>query len=57
MQLFLLCNVLTVSRACLVARDPVPVEPDSTLRVAFLTTIVPGKEPVEMAEHFAHHEE
>jgi cellulose synthase/poly-beta-1,6-N-acetylglucosamine synthase-like glycosyltransferase len=50
MQLFLLTNVLTVSRACLVARDPVPVEPDTRLRVAFLTTIVPGKEPIEMAE-------
>jgi cellulose synthase/poly-beta-1,6-N-acetylglucosamine synthase-like glycosyltransferase len=50
MQLFLLTNVLTVSRACLVARDPVPVEPDPRLRVAFLTTIVPGKEPIEMAE-------
>jgi len=50
MQLFLLTNVLTVSRACLVARDPVPVEPDTGLRVAFLTTIVPDKEPVEMAE-------
>jgi len=50
MQLFLLTNVLTVSRACLVARDPIPVEPDTRLRVAFLTTIVPHKEPVEMAE-------
>jgi cellulose synthase/poly-beta-1,6-N-acetylglucosamine synthase-like glycosyltransferase len=50
MQLFLLMNVLTVSRACLAARDPVPVEPDTRLRVAFLTTIVPDKEPVAMAE-------
>jgi cellulose synthase/poly-beta-1,6-N-acetylglucosamine synthase-like glycosyltransferase len=50
MQLFLLMNVLTVSRACLAARDPIPVEPDTKLRVAFLTTIVPEKEPVEMAE-------
>ena len=50
MQLFLLTNVLTVSRACLAARDPVPVEPDTSLRVAFLTTIVPDKEPIEMAE-------
>jgi cellulose synthase/poly-beta-1,6-N-acetylglucosamine synthase-like glycosyltransferase len=50
MQLFLLTNVLTVSRACLAARDPVPVQPDTRLRVAFLTTIVPGKEPVELAE-------
>ena len=50
MQLFLLLNVLTISRACLAARDPIPVEPDTSLRVAFLTTIVPGKEPIEMAE-------
>jgi cellulose synthase/poly-beta-1,6-N-acetylglucosamine synthase-like glycosyltransferase len=50
MQLFLLMNVLTVSRACLAAQDPIPVEPDTGLRVAFLTTIVPDKEPVEMAE-------
>ena len=50
MQLLLLMNVLTVSRACLVAWDPIPVEPDTRLRVAFLTTIVPDKEPVEMAE-------
>jgi cellulose synthase/poly-beta-1,6-N-acetylglucosamine synthase-like glycosyltransferase len=50
MQLFLLMNVLTVARACLSARDPIPVEPDTTLRVAFITTIVPGKEPIEMAE-------
>jgi cellulose synthase/poly-beta-1,6-N-acetylglucosamine synthase-like glycosyltransferase len=50
MQLFLLANVLTVSRACLVARDPLPVEPDTRFRVAFLTTIVPSKEPIEMAE-------
>ncbi len=50
MQLFLLLNVLTVSRACLAACDPVPVEPDTRMRVAFLTTIVPDREPVEMAE-------
>jgi cellulose synthase/poly-beta-1,6-N-acetylglucosamine synthase-like glycosyltransferase len=50
MQLFLLMNVLTVSRACLAAQDPIPVEPDARLRVAFLTTIVPDKEPIEMAE-------
>ena len=50
MQLFLLANVLTVSRACLAARDPITVAPDTSLRVAFLTTIVPGKEPIEMAE-------
>ncbi len=48
--LFLLANVLTVSRACVAARDPIPVVPDTSMRVAFLTTIVPGKEPIEMAE-------
>jgi cellulose synthase/poly-beta-1,6-N-acetylglucosamine synthase-like glycosyltransferase len=50
MQTFLLINVLTVSRACLAARDPVPVEPEPNLRVAFLTTIVPDREPLEVAE-------
>jgi cellulose synthase/poly-beta-1,6-N-acetylglucosamine synthase-like glycosyltransferase len=50
MQLFLLMNVVTVSRSCLAARDPIPVAPDPRLRVAFLTTIVPDKEPIAMAE-------
>jgi cellulose synthase/poly-beta-1,6-N-acetylglucosamine synthase-like glycosyltransferase len=43
-----LVNVFSLSLASLVARDPVPVRPDPTMRVAFLTTIVPGKEPLEM---------
>ncbi len=43
-----LVNVLSLSVASVLARDPVPVRPDPALRVAFLTTIVPGKEPVEM---------
>jgi cellulose synthase/poly-beta-1,6-N-acetylglucosamine synthase-like glycosyltransferase len=50
MQTFLLVNILTVSRACLAARDPIPVAPQSGLRVAFLTTIVPDREPIEVAE-------
>jgi len=50
MQLFLLMNVVTVSRSCLAARDPIPVDPDPRLRVAFITTIVPDKEPIAMAE-------
>jgi len=50
MQLFLLMNVVTVSRSCLAARDPIPVAPDPRLRVAFITTIVPDKEPIAMAE-------
>jgi cellulose synthase/poly-beta-1,6-N-acetylglucosamine synthase-like glycosyltransferase len=43
-----LVNVFSLSLASIVARDPVPVRPDPSLRVAFLTTIVPGKEPLEM---------
>jgi cellulose synthase/poly-beta-1,6-N-acetylglucosamine synthase-like glycosyltransferase len=44
--LFLLINVTTISRASLAARDPVPVTPQAGSRVAFVTTIVPDKEPV-----------
>ncbi|MGA4540158.1 glycosyltransferase family 2 protein [Uniformispora flossi] len=32
------------------ARDPIPVEPPSGLRVAVLTTIVPAKEPIAIVE-------
>ncbi|GIF14528.1 glycosyltransferase family 2 protein [Actinoplanes teichomyceticus] len=49
-ELFRLINVATLGLATLRARDPVPVPPDPGLRVAFLTTIVPGKEPVAMVE-------
>ncbi|WP_236029665.1 glycosyltransferase family 2 protein [Paractinoplanes lichenicola] len=49
-ELFRLVNVVTLCLSTLWARDPVPVVPDTTLRVAFLTTIVPGKEPVAMVE-------
>jgi hypothetical protein len=47
-ELFMVVNVLSVAHATLVARDPVPVRPEPGLRVAFLTTYVPGKEPLEM---------
>jgi len=30
------------------ARDPIPLQPNSLPRVALLTTVVPGKEPLEM---------
>ncbi|MCE3555735.1 glycosyltransferase [Pseudonocardia sp. RS11V-5] len=43
-----LVNVVSLSLASILARDPIPVRPASDLRVAFLTTIVPGKEPIEM---------
>ncbi|WP_149184170.1 glycosyltransferase family 2 protein [Streptomyces sp. TRM49041] len=46
--LFMLINVLSIAHATLVARDPVPVHPEQGTRVAFLTTYVPGKEPLSM---------
>ncbi|MDQ0598853.1 hypothetical protein QF037_003198 [Streptomyces canus] len=47
-ELFMVVNVVSVAHATLVARDPVPVTPEPGTRVAFLTTYVPGKEPLEM---------
>lgn len=44
-----LINTLSFDIASLVARDPVPVRPTGDLRVAFVTTIVPASEPVEIA--------
>ncbi|MDT0306978.1 glycosyltransferase family 2 protein [Streptomyces sp. DSM 44917] len=47
-EVFRLVNVVSVAHATLVARDPVPVVPEVGTRVAFLTTYVPGKEPLAM---------
>ncbi|WP_327697760.1 glycosyltransferase family 2 protein [Streptomyces sp. NBC_00459] len=47
-ELFMVVNVVSIAHATMVARDPVPVEPESGTRVAFLTTYVPGKEPLAM---------
>ncbi|WP_329334596.1 cellulose synthase catalytic subunit [Streptomyces sp. NBC_00663] len=47
-ELFMVVNVVSVAHATLVARDPVPVTPEPGTRVAFLTTYVPGKEPLSM---------
>ncbi|NBE50704.1 glycosyltransferase family 2 protein [Streptomyces boluensis] len=47
-ELFMLINVISIAHATLVARDPVPVRPEPGTRVAFLTTYVPGKEPIAM---------
>ncbi len=46
--LFMLINVVSIAHATMVARDPVPVVPQQGTRVAFLTTYVPGKEPLSM---------
>ncbi|MEV7288649.1 cellulose synthase catalytic subunit [Streptomyces sp. NPDC093252] len=46
--LFMVVNVASVAHATMVARDPLPVRPEPGTRVAFLTTYVPGKEPLAM---------
>src|SRR5215204_6384775 len=45
---FAFLNVATLCRATLLARDPVPVRPEEGLRVAFLTTIVPEAESLDL---------
>ncbi|MFE9335749.1 glycosyltransferase family 2 protein [Streptomyces sp. NPDC007063] len=47
-ELFRTLNVLSNAHATLVARDPIPVVPEAGTRVAFLTSFVPGKEPIGM---------
>ncbi|WP_308013706.1 glycosyltransferase family 2 protein [Streptantibioticus parmotrematis] len=47
-ETFRLVTVTSNAHATLVARDPVPVVPRTGSRVAFLTSFVPGKEPLEM---------
>ncbi|MBO0651561.1 glycosyltransferase [Streptomyces triculaminicus] len=47
-ELFRTLNVTSNAHATLVARDPIPVVPETGTRVAFLTSFVPGKEPIEM---------
>jgi cellulose synthase/poly-beta-1,6-N-acetylglucosamine synthase-like glycosyltransferase len=47
-EAFRLVNVSTLGLATALARDPVPIRAEPGSRVAFLTTIVPGKEPIEM---------
>ncbi|GLL02806.1 glycosyltransferase family 2 protein [Dactylosporangium matsuzakiense] len=41
---------VTVIAFAYFAKDPVPMDPPIGLRVALLTTIVPAKEPIEVAE-------
>src|SRR4051794_2152461 len=45
---FAFLNLATLCRAMLLARDPIPVTPPPGRRVAFLTTIVPQAEPLEL---------
>ncbi|WP_374223744.1 glycosyltransferase family 2 protein [Streptomyces sp. ISL-11] len=47
-EVFRVVNVVSVAHASWVARDPVPVRAQPGGRVAFCTSFVPGKEPLEM---------
>ncbi|MFD7505317.1 glycosyltransferase family 2 protein [Streptomyces sp. NPDC059850] len=47
-ETFRLVTVVSNAHATLVARDPVPVTAERGTRVAFLTSFVPGKEPIAM---------
>ncbi|MEU1072489.1 MULTISPECIES: cellulose synthase catalytic subunit [unclassified Streptomyces] len=47
-EFFMVVNVVSIAHATMVAQDPVPVYPEPGTRVAFLTTWVPGKEPIAM---------
>lgn len=47
---FRLFNVMSMCISTLLAKEPLPVQPQKGRRVAFTTTIVPGKEPFELAE-------
>ncbi|QOZ99392.1 glycosyl transferase [Streptomyces violascens] len=47
-EFFRCMNVISNAHATLVARDPIPVVPETGTKVAFLTSFVPGKEPIEM---------
>lgn len=54
MEVLRLINVVSLAIASVTARNPVPVEPQPGLRVAFATTIVPSKEPLEVVRHTLH---
>jgi cellulose synthase/poly-beta-1,6-N-acetylglucosamine synthase-like glycosyltransferase len=47
-ELFRFINVSSLCIASTLARDPIPVPAQDGTRVAFLTTIVPSKEPIEL---------
>jgi cellulose synthase/poly-beta-1,6-N-acetylglucosamine synthase-like glycosyltransferase len=47
-EVFRFINVSSLCIAATLARDPVPMSPQSGTSVAFVTSIVPSKEPIEM---------
>ena len=48
LQLIVAARTWTLTYFAARARDPIPMKPQPGLRVAVLTTIVPGKEPLEL---------
>lgn len=50
MEALRLVNVVSLAKASVRASYPVPVEAERGTRLAFLTTYVPGKEPLDMLE-------
>lgn len=47
-EFFRLVNVASLCLASALAKDPVPMRPQAGTRVAFVTTIVPSQEPLEV---------
>ena len=47
-EVFRLVSVVSLGTAILNAREPKPVRPQRGLRVAFITTVVPTSEPIEV---------
>jgi cellulose synthase/poly-beta-1,6-N-acetylglucosamine synthase-like glycosyltransferase len=47
-EFFRLLQIVSNAHGTLFARDPIPVRAQSGTRVAFITTCVPGKEPLDM---------
>jgi cellulose synthase/poly-beta-1,6-N-acetylglucosamine synthase-like glycosyltransferase len=50
MELMRLISATSLSLAGVIGRDPVQVAPQPGLRVAFVTTVVPSREPLEVVE-------
>jgi cellulose synthase (UDP-forming) len=48
LELIRLAQSLTLGYFATKAKDPIPLKPRTGLRIAVLTTIVPGKEPLEL---------
>jgi cellulose synthase/poly-beta-1,6-N-acetylglucosamine synthase-like glycosyltransferase len=48
MEVLRMINVISLGLASLAVRNPVPVRAQANLRVAFATTIVPSKEPLQV---------